>query len=121
MFKYRVLLNEKERLGTNSLYKAVLHIKERYNSYPDNSFILEENNDGKWEEWLDNDDQNVYEYLYHHNDDLSHLVDDVLEEEEKDITEFMEDDEKKDGEGFLSDNFEEEESLKTLPKYRDDY
>ena len=82
--KYRILLGNKEILTTNSINKALTYILEQYLQTKEENLNLEKSIDGNWDEWIDEEGQSVYEYLYAYNNNLSHL-----EEQEENKTEFF--------------------------------
>ena len=99
MEEYRVLLKGEEVLTSKSLYKVLNYIRENYQQYGEGDFVLEQFLDSQWDEWLDKDDQNLYEHLYAYDNE-----EDYFEEEE--VTDFViqkEDDEDEDSINSLSE------------------
>ena len=81
MSKYKVWTDDDpEALRTTSLAKAIKYISKNADLDEGNSG-LEEYISGEWDEWLDDDDQNIHEHLYMYPKKSPYLIDeDEIEE-----------------------------------------
>ena len=82
MAKYRVWYgDEPEYKKVSSLAEALKYFRKHDELEEDESGI-EENIEGEWDEWLDEDDQNVHEHLYMYGGKSAYLRSDDDEDDE---------------------------------------
>ena len=104
MSKYNVWTDDEAKAFTTSnLAKAIKFIIKN-SDFDESNSGLEERVDGEWDEWLDDDDQNIHEHLYMYSGKSRFLNDE--EDDEDDI-----DDEEDD---FIGDEDDEDRLLSAI-------
>ena len=86
--------DEPEYLEIGSISKAIVVIKKESHLFPEDKSGLQKYENGEWDEWLDEEDQNIHEHIFMFgntsafiNVDLEDLEDDLEEEDEEEIFE----------------------------------
>ena len=103
MAKYRVWYGDDPTYKkVSSLAEAIKFIKKRPELDESNSGIEEETDVDFWDEWLDEDDQNVHEHLYMYGGKSKFLR--VVDEDEDDLDD---DDEEEDEDDDIDDDEDE--------------
>ena len=101
MAKFRVWYGDEPTYKkVSSLTEAIKFIKKKPDFDESNSGIEEKIDNDYWDEWLDEDDQNVHEHLYMYGGKSKYLksLDDEDEDEDLDEDEEVEDEEVEDDE-----------------------
>ena len=108
MAKYRVWYGDgPDYKKMSSLADAIKYFRKHSDLEEDESGI-EENIDGEWDEWLDEDDQNVHEHLYMYGGKSAYLR---VEEDEDEDDEFDDDEDVEEDEDDDSDEGDMEDRL----------
>ena len=64
MAKFRIWHGDKPKYKKLSSLKEAVKVMLKTDAYDEDSSGLEQNYDGEWDEWLDEDDQNIHEHLF---------------------------------------------------------
>ena len=93
MSKFRIWFgDEPQYISVSSVGDAIRVIKKNMDKFPEGEAGLEYNEDGVWDEWLDEDDQGIHEHLYMYGKTSRFLRLDSEDEEEEYDEEYDDDD-----------------------------